>query len=367
MPKLEDIPGYPTLGKRTGSGVIYLRSSYPGLGEVVRSTKTRDLREAIKRAKALEREILKLDPDYEPVRLEAVAHQVYEERELTWREGSRMTARQVLENRILPEFGSLYIEEMSDARWTRFAKRFYETNPGKKLFNTRKYMLLIMNYAHRKGLVKQKLELPINDLPPEEGMFISDEHFHRLLGSCKGQAFCDDARFEKLRLFCIIAYYMGCRRREILKLSWDRVDLEAQTITFGAKHVKTGSKTKRGRTIQIAPEVLPELIAWKAKHPGRWLFKARGLEGPQADNHQVWNRAIERAGLPAYTPNDLRHTWFTRKVCIEKLPVADVAAYGGSSVQVVEKTYLHQKPEHTRGVVDPKFRTESEKVLRLVR
>jgi hypothetical protein len=66
----------------------------------------------------------------------------------------------------------------------------------------------------------------------------------------------------------------------------------------------------------------------------------------------AWRRAIKRAGLKAYNPNDLRHTFFTNKCVIENKPVANVAIYGGTSIALLEKTYIQDKFKNTRVVVE---------------
>lgn len=362
MPKLKEIKGYPTLGIDVRSGLIYLRGSYPGLGQVVRSTRERDLGRAIKAAKLLEREILKLDPHYTPQTVREVWEEIKTVRSLEWRKRSLESATWVVETNILPHFGSLPIDAMTDVRWAKFVKDFKTARPGQKLFNTQKCMKMITNHAHKKGYLREKLDLRFKDAPEREGLEMPREHFRRLLAACEKQEFCDDDRFWKLRLFCHIGYYMGCRPGEIMGLTWERVDFEANVFRFGKDDVKTGSKTNRGRTIEIAPEVLVALREAHAKRTGIWVFPARNARGHMKDIHQTFGRAVERANkdeveerkLPLYTPNDLRHTFFTRKILAEKMPITDVAIYGGTSVRMLEKRYLHNQSEYTKNVVQSK-------------
>lgn len=299
----------------------------------------------------MDREILKLDPHYKPQTVEEVWEEVKTIRSLEWRKRSEKSATWVVEKNILPYFGGLPIDTMSDVRWANFVKAFQKENPGKKLFNTQKYMKMITNHAHKKGYLREKLDLPFSDGPEREGMEMPLAHFTRLIEACSKQKFCDEERFSKLKLFCRIGYYMGCRPGEIMGLSWDRIDFEEGTFRFDKEHVKTGSKTNRGRTIHIAPEVLPFLKAYKKTCQSPWVFPARNTKGHMKDIHQTFGRALERAKLPVYTANDLRHTFFTRKILVEKQPITDVAIYGGTSVRMLEKRYLHNRSEHTKNVV----------------
>jgi integrase len=351
MPKLTKIEGHENLYRHPGSGIIYLRGSYPGLGEVVRSTGVITVREARKRVLELEREILKFDPNYRPATFKEVAEEYFNVKQQEWRDSTVENARDVIFNRLIPEFGSLPPEGVNRRAWAEYAARFYRETPGGFLANTRKYLVGIMNYAKTEGFVKDDIEgrrwgkaklYPINDPESREGMFIPAEHFVRLIA----------VSHPLLKVFTYMGYYMGMRPGEILKLERDRVNLGKRSIVLRAMDVKTGSTTGEGREIAIAPEVLPVLCGWMTLVESPWIFPAEDGGGPYANIRPVWKRAVERAKLPDYNPNDLRHTFITRKVLVENESPMKVALYVGNSVSVIEERYVHDKFHQTRGIVE---------------
>jgi hypothetical protein len=453
MPKRWKVPGYRNLYRIEGSQKIYLIDSYPGLGEVVRSTRQSDVAIAAKKAKELEREILKLDPNYKPVTVAEVAKEYMTVMEQEWRESTTDTARSVIENRIIRYLGDVRLDGPLRGRWADFAKKFYageldlstektrrrsgtRHKPSRCLFNTRKAFIGILNYAREEGYVtrlgseptgrgkrrKRKL-FPINDPKPREGLFIPREHLDLLMTAPTRKP-----TIFTFELVCRIGYFMGCRLWEMLGLYKARVDLEKPSFLFRPEDVKTGSITGEGREIAIAPEVIGPLRRWLQMNQSPCVFPARGVPGPMDEDgfRTIWRRAVARIRraleaeqkarmelalgdvprcftcdvvmlgttptcpecgarwvtelqhaigegtatpfelaldralrnpalgdtFPDYNPNDLRHTFFTTKLLIENKNIVATAIYGGTSVEMLQERYIHDKYKNTKGVVE---------------
>lgn len=381
MPKRTKIPGTENLFHIEGSDKIYLIDSFPGLGEVVRSTRQTKLSDAKRVAKDLIREILKLDPNYKPKTIEEVAREYLEVLESENRESTMVRARIHINNRIIAHLGHVRLDGKLRHEWAQFTKNFYAgkldvTSEKTKnqiggyrqpttLFNTRKYWVSILAYARDEGYVTKpfgdrksrgsKLAFPIDDPPPREGKFIPEAHYQRMLAACENQKFCDDLRLKPIKRFVKIGYKMGMREDEILGMDAERINLPRRSFTLRDEDVKAGA-----REIRIAPEVYDDVLD-AMKNGERFLFPSkRSKTGRIHTILPQWRRLMRRAGLTAfhYNPNDLRHTFSTRKRLIEKRDPQAVAIYMGNSVLVNEKRYTHNKFKNTATIVDAEVSEE---------
>ena len=99
-------------------------------------------------------------------------------------------------------------------------------------------------------------------------------------------------------------YLSGWRKREVLRLEWARVDLQANVIHLDPAH----SKNKTGRTLPIiAPlrEVLVRRLV--ARHPA--TSRVLHVDGqPIGDWRKSWWRACDAAGLPGTLFHGCRRT-----------------------------------------------------------
>ena len=95
------------------------------------------------------------------------------------------------------------------------------------------------------------------------------------------------------------------RQGEILKLTWDKVDLERNFIRLPGTDTKTGFK----RRIPIHPRVREMLINLpRGLHTNR-VFLSKGKPVNNfAGNYQLqWSRAVQEVELGDFTFQDLRH------------------------------------------------------------
>ncbi|MGH2625545.1 MAG: tyrosine-type recombinase/integrase, partial [Anaerolineales bacterium] len=125
---------------------------------------------------------------------------------------------------------------------------------------------------------------------------------------------------EPLRAPAEFAYVTGWRKREVLDLTWDRVDMQA-----GVVRLEPGStKNREGRTV-VLPEGLRALVAqqWgkavaiaRKENPDAtprevaeripWVFHREGRS--IGGFRKAWGGACERAGVKGRLFHDLRRT-----------------------------------------------------------
>jgi integrase len=155
------------------------------------------------------------------------------------------------------------------------------------------------------------------------------------------------------------------RKGEKIELTWDRIDLATGLVVLMAEHVKTGSKTGKGRKFIMSPLASQRMQArYEERDPeSQYVFpSATDPQKPKRTNHQAWTKAKKKAGITGRARwHDLRHTaltWATlgdpsltreeRSRSIQ--PVEKVSEYAGVSIPVLQRVYLHGREEHTRDV-----------------
>jgi integrase len=186
------------------------------------------------------------------------------------------------------------------------------------------------------------------------------------------------------------ALSLGCmmRLREMLHLTWDRVNLETGEITLRVQDVKTGSKTGKGRQFKMTPlahERLKERyvrlqklaaryskssqtrasrVTWSAYVFPGWSMKEPGKDKPANQNKRAWKNALKKALIEERTRwHDLRHTGLTwallgdpsltmeQRQLMRQEPLL-VSEYAGVSLKTIQSVYLKTDAKATASVAD---------------
>lgn len=152
-----------------------------------------------------------------------------------------------------------------------------------------------------------------------------------------------DSKSPHLADFIRLGLNTGCRKNEMLKLSWDRVDLKGNRLFLEPEHTKSGKR----RIVPLNEEARKALL-------GRFRFRAEFCpDSPWVFAHKSGERvqymqngfqaACRRAGIDRFRVHDLRHTcasWMVQQG-VPLLEVRDVL--GHSSFEMTER-YAHLAP-----------------------
>lgn len=150
--------------------------------------------------------------------------------------------------------------------------------------------------------------------------------------------------------FIRLALHTGCRKNELLKLEWKRVDLHANLLYLETHH----TKTRKRRAVPLNQEARAALLnraRFRAQHcpTSPWVFCDEG--GKRIANvRRAFETACRRVGLEDFHIHDLRHT------CAAWLVSAGVALaevrdlLGHASITMTER-YAHLAPENVRAAV----------------
>jgi integrase len=94
---------------------------------------------------------------------------------------------------------------------------------------------------------------------------------------------------EELRPLQIVSYDTGARRSELLKLTWDRVDLERGSLTF------LDTKNGEDRVVPLGQQALKTFQEMNRTPGGLVFVRANGE--PIKDFRRAWLNALRAAGL----------------------------------------------------------------------
>ncbi len=165
-------------------------------------------------------------------------------------------------------------------------------------------------------------------------------------------AFLTAARGQRLYPALHLAAHTGMRRGEIVGLKWSdlsgahsRLSVSRTLQNVGGRPVEFAPKTRTSRrSVEIDRATLDELRRWRRQlgrdglpcGPDNWMFcnTAGRFLNPESIS-QLFDRIVQRSGLPRARFHDLRHTHAS-------LLVAD-----GTAIKVVAERLGHAHPAFT--------------------
>jgi integrase len=151
--------------------------------------------------------------------------------------------------------------------------------------------------------------------------------------------------------FIRLALNTGCRKNEMLKLEWRRVDLKENLIFLEGSNTKNGKR----RSIPLNAEArsaLLDLARYRAKNcpDSPWVFVHPNGERLQSVN-TAYKWLLKRVGIKDFRIHDLRHTCASWLVTAGQQLTAVRDLLGHSSIQMTER-YAHLSPENVRAAVN---------------
>ena len=183
-------------------------------------------------------------------------------------------------------------------------------------------------YIKESPMAKYKM-LKVDKKPPRA---LTREEIVRLLSAI------DDEHF---RLFVAFALYSGCRRNEILSLTWDKIDLENRVIYIEK------TKSHHSRYVPISSSLMAVLE--RLKHFSQ-VGKLFPRWSPNWVTHKFKHYA-RKAGLPDIRLHDLRHTFATHLVA-EGVPLKVLQELLGHQSLTSTLVYAHAMEETKRVAVE---------------
>lgn len=189
---------------------------------------------------------------------------------------------------------------------------------------------------------------------------------------------------KRWRAAVLLAAGTGMRISEIAGLSWDRVDLNAGTVTIdrqmSAQQLLGPVKTRRSRRVVPMPAVVVEALRahrkafppvvrevgdvdGKTMHRAALVFIRRDGTPANADNiRKPFNRARDKVGLASSVCfHVLRHTYASLLIAAGTHLTAIQERMGHASIKVTSDIYGHLYPaedDRTRKAIDDAFASD---------
>ena len=153
----------------------------------------------------------------------------------------------------------------------------------------RKYKLLKFSNPVRNEFVSSFTE------NPAKNRFLSAAEQKRLLVAAK------NSHWDRLYLLVLMALTTGARRGELLKLTWQDIDLTRRTATLET------TKNGQPRLLPLLLPVIEELMRFRGG-PTHRVFPSTVDPHSPFDFKKAWRNALKESGINNLRFHDLRHT-----------------------------------------------------------
>ena len=143
----------------------------------------------------------------------------------------------------------------------------------------------------------------------------------------------------------LFALATGLRQRNILDLTWDRVDLARRIATIEEADTKNGEALG----VPLNDVAVAVLERQKGRHRTH-VFTYRGRPLRTA-NTRAWRSALKACGIKDFRWHDLRHTWATW-LRQNDVPTWVLQELGGWKSESMVRRYAHMSVKHLQPYAD---------------
>ena len=193
----------------------------------------------------------------------------------------------------------------------------------------------IYNAAEDKGLIpvgSNPCGLVVKNRECKRERFLTPDEFQRL-----GRALDEAVTCRRVSPYSVAAIRLliltGCRKREILHLRWEQVNLRAAELVLA--ETKTGP-----RTVSLSSTAVRVLESIPRVAVSPWVIPGRVEGRPMRNIDEAWGVVCELAGLEDTRIHDCRHSFASRALALgENLPMIG-RLLGHSELQATER-YAH--------------------------
>jgi len=156
-----------------------------------------------------------------------------------------------------------------------------------------------LNYCVEAGRLDSNPVSPVRLLrkPNTRSMVLSEEEFQLLLGQCD----------EVLRPILLIAYDHGLRKREVLDLCWNQVDVAEGRLVLREQD----TKTHQAREIYLTQRTIEALKRFPRGHGDTPVFPNPKTRKPWIDIRRMVSRAAKAVGIAGLWFHDTRRSALT--------------------------------------------------------
>ena len=173
-----------------------------------------------------------------------------------------------------------------------------------------------------------------NEESLQRDLILSSEEYERFLAAASADT----------REIIEVAFRTAMRRKELLGLTWEQVDLKGGYINLAAKDTKTNHK----RVIPLDNRVM-QILKGRIRRIGcPYVFHKNGKK--LGSIKTAFNAACRRAEIEDFRLHDVRHMAITRLVKA-KLPESAIMLISGHRTRKVFDRYVNLKPDDVKGML----------------
>ena len=248
---------------------------------------------------------------------------------------------------LLEKFANLPLRRITPALLTEFQTDYL--NRGLKNSSVNKKVLLfkaMIVWAAENGMVERDISDKLKKVKALKDdskrlRFLSVEESKTLVDACA----------PYFRPVIVMALTTGMRKREILKLRWDQVDLDHGFILL--EDTKNGER----REVPVVPK-LKKVLEELQKHEGcPYVFPNTGTMLPFWSGDKPFANALSKAKITNFHFHDLRHTYASHLV-MSGIDLTTVMHLMGHKSIKMTLRYSHLAPSHKKkamSAIEEKF------------
>jgi len=233
-----------------------------------------------------------------------------------------------IERRLNPVLGELRLSSITARDLTTFHSREKERTSATTANHHLTLVKRMLNLAVKWGLLEKSPAAGLDKFkePPHRERYLTKEELPRFLTALDGL----DDRLSVAAIKLLL--FTGCRRNEVLSLTWNQVRLEEGRLFLPV------TKNGRSRSVLLnarARDVLLGLVAVREQSVrtrlSEFVFPSRSgtRKGHLYDLRKPFEQACGRSGIEGLRIHDLRHSFAT------------IAIQGGASLYDVQKLLGH--------------------------
>ena len=185
--------------------------------------------------------------------------------------------------------------------------------------------------------------------PEGRTRFLSQDEITRLLQACS------QSKNKHLRAIVILAFNTAARKSEIMKLEWERIELD-KDLGFNASIRLYNTKNGKPRGIQLNKQAIAALVSVEPDPARRVDLVFKGSDGKHwGAIRTAFEAAVKRAAIPNFRFHGLRHTaasW----LAMRGRPLVEIKEVLGHSSIAMTMSYAHLSPAHLRSCVERELR-----------
>lgn len=328
------------------SGIYYVRKKKAGKGELFQTTGQTNKKAAEGRALELISEWVAGTKKVGAERfISDVCDEIEEVLKKEFENGDRSKATADHDKAYLPiirkYFGIHRASEIDETFWDEWVRTVGRSS-GRTLGDIAKYLSKVLTFSYQRKYINRKPQIKNPDKPKKNGAIYENADIENFIAHA-----C-----PLLQDLIVVAAECGLRPHETAGLRWDWLTFEKDCVIISIPD--EFEKRRQGRSLKTSPNVTECLRRRLKSRVGPYVFPApKSTQKPISRFYlgKLWRKMLADAKITQGIKfHWFRHSFFSKALLEAKLPLAEVAQYGGNSPSILMKRYLQNDPNRTQNV-----------------